>query len=186
MASKLDLEMSDVDSKDYTDSESSGPFDDGYRDSTWRTYPTGLSEEPARGFAILSGLRALVLVACLVLSLMGAFRAGQFSSTSAGNLHMDTASCSSNGIIPHSLETASALPGIDHKSQVPSSTKVVALVFFGRRLYVDLLDCYLRQNLKVNGGLLDEVCGADVLSCGLKQSADLAVRVPGPLRSAHV
>jgi hypothetical protein len=35
---------------------------------------------------------------------------------------------------------------------------VKALVFFGRRRYIDVLNCYLRSNLVSNGGLLSEVC----------------------------
>ncbi|KAH0557065.1 hypothetical protein GP486_005146 [Trichoglossum hirsutum] len=35
--------------------------------------------------------------------------------------------------------------------------QVVALVFFGRRDRVSILDCYLTRNLKRNGGLLDSV-----------------------------
>lgn len=38
-----------------------------------------------------------------------------------------------------------------------ASVKVVAVVFFGRRQFVDVLDCYLRRNLVSNGGILDEV-----------------------------
>ena len=34
---------------------------------------------------------------------------------------------------------------------------IVALVFYGRRQYVEILDCYLRRNLASNGGTLDEV-----------------------------
>jgi hypothetical protein len=34
---------------------------------------------------------------------------------------------------------------------------VKALVFFGRRRYIDVLNCYLRSNLVSNGGLLSEV-----------------------------
>lgn len=37
------------------------------------------------------------------------------------------------------------------------SAKVIALVFFGRRELVEVLDCYIQRNLKANGGLLDEV-----------------------------
>ncbi|CAJ2508731.1 Uu.00g137570.m01.CDS01 [Anthostomella pinea] len=41
--------------------------------------------------------------------------------------------------------------------QKPEGLKVVAMVFFGRKRYVDILDCYLRKNLVSNGGYLDEV-----------------------------
>lgn len=39
----------------------------------------------------------------------------------------------------------------------PEGVKIVAMVFFGRKRYVDILDCYLQQNLASNGGYLDEV-----------------------------
>ncbi|KAI0150597.1 hypothetical protein GGR57DRAFT_493096 [Xylariaceae sp. FL1272] len=39
----------------------------------------------------------------------------------------------------------------------PDGVKIVALVFYGRKRYVDILDCYLQRNLKFNGGYLDEV-----------------------------
>lgn len=39
----------------------------------------------------------------------------------------------------------------------PDGFKVVGLIFYGRRRNVDTLDCYLMQNLAVNGGYLDEV-----------------------------
>ncbi|KAI0198617.1 hypothetical protein F4808DRAFT_252234 [Astrocystis sublimbata] len=39
----------------------------------------------------------------------------------------------------------------------PKGLKVIAMVFYGRKRYVDILDCYLQQNLASNGGYLDEV-----------------------------
>lgn len=39
----------------------------------------------------------------------------------------------------------------------PPGIKVVAVIFYGRRRDVDILDCYLQQNLVHNGGYLDEV-----------------------------
>ncbi|KAH9994061.1 hypothetical protein F4779DRAFT_608328 [Xylariaceae sp. FL0662B] len=39
----------------------------------------------------------------------------------------------------------------------PEGIKIVAMVFYGRRRNVDILDCYLRQNLVTYGGYLDEV-----------------------------
>jgi hypothetical protein len=39
----------------------------------------------------------------------------------------------------------------------PAGVKVVAMIFYGRRRAVDILDCYLQQNLVSNGGYLDEV-----------------------------
>ncbi|KAI1470340.1 uncharacterized protein F4812DRAFT_449895 [Daldinia caldariorum] len=39
----------------------------------------------------------------------------------------------------------------------PEGIRIVALVFYGRKRTVDFLDCYLQQNLAVNGGYVDEV-----------------------------
>ncbi|KAI0111470.1 hypothetical protein F4814DRAFT_356118 [Daldinia grandis] len=39
----------------------------------------------------------------------------------------------------------------------PEGIKIIALVFYGRKRTVDFLDCYLQQNLAVNGGYLDEI-----------------------------
>ncbi|KAI2471500.1 hypothetical protein F4781DRAFT_429396 [Annulohypoxylon bovei var. microspora] len=41
--------------------------------------------------------------------------------------------------------------------QKPRGLKVVAVVFYGRKRNVDILDCYLQQNLASNGGYLDDV-----------------------------
>lgn len=41
--------------------------------------------------------------------------------------------------------------------QKPVGVKIIAMVFFGRKRYVDILDCYLQRNLASNGGYLDEV-----------------------------
>ncbi|KAI1190388.1 hypothetical protein F5B17DRAFT_87282 [Nemania serpens] len=41
--------------------------------------------------------------------------------------------------------------------QKPGGVKIIGMVFFGRKRYVDILDCYLQQNLASNGGYLDEV-----------------------------
>ncbi|KAI1212345.1 uncharacterized protein F4807DRAFT_472565 [Annulohypoxylon truncatum] len=41
--------------------------------------------------------------------------------------------------------------------QKPRGLKVVAVVFYGRKRNVDVLDCYLQQNLASNGGYLDDV-----------------------------
>ncbi|KAI1363538.1 hypothetical protein F5Y08DRAFT_329332 [Xylaria arbuscula] len=41
--------------------------------------------------------------------------------------------------------------------QKPDGFKVIAMVFFGRKRYVDILDCYLQKNLASNGGYVDEV-----------------------------
>ena len=39
----------------------------------------------------------------------------------------------------------------------PDGVKISGVIFYGRAQFVDILDCYLRQNLAVNGGLLDNV-----------------------------
>ncbi|KAL8910631.1 MAG: hypothetical protein Q9171_004086 [Xanthocarpia ochracea] len=53
---------------------------------------------------------------------------------------------------------------IDHLQQpvatipvIPKHFRTVGLVFYGRRSRVEILQCYLKQNLKHNGGLLDEI-----------------------------
>ncbi|KAI4226058.1 MAG: hypothetical protein L6R36_003462 [Xanthoria steineri] len=40
---------------------------------------------------------------------------------------------------------------------IPGEFRTVGLVFYGRRSRVEILQCYLQQNLRRNGGLLDEV-----------------------------
>ncbi|KAI1273227.1 hypothetical protein F5Y07DRAFT_261162 [Xylaria sp. FL0933] len=39
----------------------------------------------------------------------------------------------------------------------PKGIAIKALVFYGRKRTVDFLDCYLQQNLALNGGYLDEI-----------------------------
>ncbi|KAF1988134.1 hypothetical protein K402DRAFT_462049 [Aulographum hederae CBS 113979] len=39
----------------------------------------------------------------------------------------------------------------------PRDVKIIGMVFYGRRRFIDVLDCYLQQNLASNGGYLDEV-----------------------------
>lgn len=41
--------------------------------------------------------------------------------------------------------------------QKPDGFKIIGLVFYGRHSVVEILDCYLRKNLAINGGYLDEV-----------------------------
>lgn len=41
--------------------------------------------------------------------------------------------------------------------QKPVGPKVIGLIFYGRRDRAVILDCYLKQNLVINGGWLDEV-----------------------------
>ncbi|KAL9057975.1 MAG: hypothetical protein Q9206_002113 [Seirophora lacunosa] len=40
---------------------------------------------------------------------------------------------------------------------IPQTFEVVAVVFYGRRSRVQILDCYLKRNLKENGGVIDQV-----------------------------
>jgi hypothetical protein len=44
-----------------------------------------------------------------------------------------------------------------HRLERPKDTKIVGLIFFGRRDRASILDCYLKNNLVSNGGWLDEV-----------------------------
>ncbi|KAI9683486.1 MAG: hypothetical protein M1822_006026 [Bathelium mastoideum] len=46
---------------------------------------------------------------------------------------------------------------IEDVNAKPSDVKIVGIVFYGRRQYVDIMDCYLQRNLAINGGYLDEV-----------------------------
>ncbi|KAK3063937.1 hypothetical protein LTS18_011551 [Coniosporium uncinatum] len=39
----------------------------------------------------------------------------------------------------------------------PTNFKIIAMVFYGRRRFIDILDCYLQRNLAANGGYVDEV-----------------------------
>lgn len=39
----------------------------------------------------------------------------------------------------------------------PQGMKIIGLVFYGRRQFVEVLDCYLQRNLVRNGGVMDEV-----------------------------
>ncbi|KAI0799303.1 hypothetical protein GGR55DRAFT_702024 [Xylaria sp. FL0064] len=64
----------------------------------------------------------------------------------------------------YDLKAHDRSPQVEHHSvappggwQKPSGFKIVAMVFFGRKRYVDILDCYLRQNLASHGGYVDEV-----------------------------
>ncbi|KAG8408202.1 hypothetical protein J3459_018069 [Metarhizium acridum] len=45
----------------------------------------------------------------------------------------------------------------EREQQLVTAPRIIALVFFGRRATVSILDCYLKRNLATNGGLLDEV-----------------------------
>lgn len=51
-------------------------------------------------------------------------------------------------------------PAVEHEPlrlTRPEDIKIIGLVFYGRRDRSSILDCYLRQNLRLNGGWLDEV-----------------------------
>ncbi|KAK3299530.1 uncharacterized protein B0H64DRAFT_388888 [Chaetomium fimeti] len=56
------------------------------------------------------------------------------------------------------------------ESPKPGQVKIVGLVFFGRRDLVRVLDCYLKRNLRINGGLLDEVVFA--INTDIKEDLD--------------
>ncbi|KAL8789439.1 MAG: hypothetical protein Q9213_001196, partial [Squamulea squamosa] len=62
-----------------------------------------------------------------------------------------TVSCLYNAPLDHLQQPGGPIPPI------PKHFRTVGLVFYGRRSRVEILDCYLKQNLKSNGGLLDEV-----------------------------
>ncbi|KAI9893080.1 MAG: hypothetical protein M1814_000627 [Vezdaea aestivalis] len=49
----------------------------------------------------------------------------------------------------------SLVPGTNFTK--PTDLKVIGLIFYGRRDRVSILDCYLRENLAENGGILDEI-----------------------------
>lgn len=53
---------------------------------------------------------------------------------------------------------------------IPEGVRVIAIVFFGRREYVKILDCYLKKNLKEYGGILDEV----IFAINTEKEEDLA------------
>jgi hypothetical protein len=44
----------------------------------------------------------------------------------------------------------------------PKDTRIIGLIFFGRRDRASILDCYLKNNLVNSGGWLDEVSGASI------------------------
>jgi hypothetical protein len=54
--------------------------------------------------------------------------------------------------LPHPFSNKAA-----HRLERPKDTKIVGLVFFGRRDRASILDCYLKNNLVSSGGWLDEV-----------------------------
>lgn len=112
--------------------------DDAEDDSTFATPTWALKIWPR-----LFHNRAIFIVAC---SLLGAvvFLAATallISRHTAGNIHLRNAITFSNGTT------------FDKHRDM----RFVGLVFFGRRQFADILDCHLRRNLAVNGGLLDEV-----------------------------
>ncbi len=61
--------------------------------------------------------------------------------------------------IQHEENEAPPLKNIAPKGgwKKPMDIKVIGLIFYGRRRNVDILDCYLLQNLAINGGYLDGV-----------------------------
>jgi len=66
---------------------------------------------------------------------------------------------------------------IRHK---PDNINIKGVMFYGRRQFVDILDCYLQRNLAINGGYLDEmmfVVHTDVTQ-DLGYLQDLVARVP--------
>ncbi|KAL7792782.1 hypothetical protein V8C43DRAFT_282440 [Trichoderma afarasin] len=66
---------------------------------------------------------------------------------------------------------SSILPGVTTWERPAGVSKVMALVFFGRRQTVSILDCYLKRNLVKNGGVLDGV----IFVVRTKDAANLAL-----------
>ncbi|KAH7029401.1 uncharacterized protein B0I36DRAFT_325697 [Microdochium trichocladiopsis] len=58
-------------------------------------------------------------------------------------------------VAPERFKVGSVAPPGGWKK--PQGFKVIGMVFYGRRRTVDILECYLQQNLAANGGYLDEV-----------------------------
>jgi hypothetical protein len=54
--------------------------------------------------------------------------------------------------LPHPFSKAAV-----HRLERPKGTKIVGVIFFGRRDRASILDCYLKNNLVSSGGWLDEV-----------------------------
>ena len=59
--------------------------------------------------------------------------------------------------IDGSQQAAAGLLPAKVRFQKPSGLKIIGLIFYGRRDRAVILDCYLKQNLAINGGWLDEV-----------------------------
>ena len=59
----------------------------------------------------------------------------------------------------HSTKRPSDHPTAPSKSPLekPRGYKIIGLIFYGRRDRAAILDCYLKENLAINGGWLDEV-----------------------------
>lgn len=60
--------------------------------------------------------------------------------------------------------------GVSEKPIKPKGTKVIGLIFFGRKDRVQILKCFLDRNLAVNGGWLDEIHW--VRNTGIKEDVD--------------
>ncbi|KAG8529541.1 uncharacterized protein KY384_006178 [Bacidia gigantensis] len=86
-------------------------------------------------------------------------------STSTDSAATPGATESSNGSSSNKSETSptptGSLHGDNHTAfeewKKPTEFKIIGLIFFGRPATVSILDCYLKKNLAVNGGWLDEV-----------------------------
>lgn len=57
----------------------------------------------------------------------------------------------------HSEKVVTLAPSSPQNWTKPADVKIIALIFYGRPETVSILDCYMKQNLASNGGLLDEV-----------------------------
>lgn len=59
---------------------------------------------------------------------------------------------------PAQVQSSAPPTGVQsHRFEKPADFKIIALIFYGRRATIAVLDCYLKKNLLSNGGFLDEV-----------------------------
>jgi hypothetical protein len=110
----------------------------------------------------VSGVAALVIILLI-------FTASRFSNE-IDLKDLTSLSTSRNPLLKNPFQQAqnpelsgaqrSGLQGIQQGSgafQKPDRSKVVALIFYGRKDRVEILRCYLERNLVSNGGWLDEI-----------------------------
>jgi len=107
-------------------------------------------------------MRQVALLAIVFVSLFALFSffGGDTSAYSLGHSN-PPATVNEPPVSEHPKpDTTHSMPEASTPEHVPTDSgkgKVIGLVFFGRRELVEVLDCYLKRNLKANGGMLDEV-----------------------------